>query len=258
MGMVGMGISMPTTTRVLVRNTRASDTQVKLMFNIKSRTKSALESVIANAVSAKDIQRELQRRALRESADYVIEHMQNTQSVATVHAVHDVATRAISTPGLVLEFGVYTGGTLNYIASLLPDREIYGFDSFEGLPESWRDGFARGTFAIQHLPRVRGNVHLVKGWFEDTLPLFVNSAVANVAYMHIDCDLYSSTATIFQHLAQRIVVGTVIVFDEYFNYPGWQNGEFRAFQEYLAARHRRCEYLTYNHRHEQVAVRITQ
>ena len=39
--------------------------------------------------------------------------------------------------GLFLEFGVSAGRTVNYIASLVPDKTIYGFDSFEGLPEDW-------------------------------------------------------------------------------------------------------------------------
>ena len=51
--------------------------------------------------------------------------------------------------------------------------------------------------------------------------------------------------------------GTVIVFDEYFNYSGWEEGEFRAFQEFVAARKLSYEYLTYNREHQQVAVRIT-
>lgn len=49
---------------------------------------------------------------------------------------------------------------------------------------------------------------------------------------------------------------TVIVFDEYFNYDGWRQGEFRAFQEFVTEANLGYEYLTYNHRHQQVAVRI--
>jgi hypothetical protein len=57
-------------------------------------------------------------------------------------------------------------------------------------------------------------------------------------------------------LADRIVAGTVIQFDEYFNYPGWQDGEFKAWSEFVAARHVKFEYLGYCDRNEQVAVRI--
>jgi hypothetical protein len=54
----------------------------------------------------------------------------------------------------------------------------------------------------------------------------------------------------------RIKSGTVIVFDEYFNYPGWQGGAFKAFKEFIAYSGLSYEYLTYNRLHEQVAVQI--
>jgi hypothetical protein len=53
-----------------------------------------------------------------------------------------------------------------------------------------------------------------------------------VSFLHIDCDLYSSTACIFRLLAPRIVPGTVIVFDEFLNYPGWRLHEFKAWEEF--------------------------
>lgn len=75
-------------------------------------------------------------------------------------------------------------------------------------------------------------------------------------FLHIDCDLYSSTKVVFDFLKNQIVKGTVIVFDEYFNYPGWQNGEFKAFKEFVIQNNVEYEYLTYNRYHEQVAVII--
>ena len=51
--------------------------------------------------------------------------------------------------------------------------------------------------------------------------------------------------------------GTVIVFDEYFNFPGWQEDEFRAWQEFAAHNHIQYEYLGFVSRHQQVAIRIT-
>ena len=63
----------------------------------------------------------------------------------------------------------------------------------------------------------------------------------------------------FDVLADRIVAGTVIQFDEFFNYPGWQQGEYKAFQELVAARSATVEYLGYAEGGDgaQVAVRIT-
>jgi hypothetical protein len=57
-------------------------------------------------------------------------------------------------------------------------------------------------------------------------------------------------------LERYIRVGTIIIFDEYFNHPGWQEGEFRAFQEFVSNRNIVYKYLAFNKYHEQVAVEI--
>jgi hypothetical protein len=55
-------------------------------------------------------------------------------------------------------------------------------------------------------------------------------------------------------LAPRLANGTVILFDEYFNYPNWEQHEFKAFQEFVSARHVKYTYLAFAR--QQVAVRI--
>lgn len=205
---------------------------------------------------AKNIQFERQVRALKTTVDYVEEHMSNVVSKDSKWKVHQYALSKVSLNGLFLEFGVYQGQTVNYIAKRTSEI-VYGFDSFEGLPEFWRDGFDKGVFAMDTLPKVEQNVVLVKGYFDQTLPEFLQkNGNAPVAYLHIDCDLYSSTKTIFQHLKGRILPGTVIVFDEYFNFPGWQNDEFKAFKEFIEESQLKYTYLTYNRLDEQVAVKI--
>ena len=127
---------------------------------------------------------------------------------------------------------------------------------FSGLPEDWRTGFEKGVFAQPH-PDVSENVELLQGLFVDTIPPFLSStAHQNVSFIHIDCDLYSSTKTIFNLLGDRIVPGTVIVFDEYLGYPSWQQHEYRAFQEYVAANQVRYRYLGFASSHTSVAVLI--
>ena len=88
------------------------------------------------------------------------------------------------------------------------------------------------------------------------LPPFIKEQPQPIAFIHIDCDLYSSTKTVFELLGRRIQPGCVIVFDEYFNYPGWQDGEFKAFQEFIQHSGLAYDYIGYNRRHEQVAVKI--
>lgn len=195
-------------------------------------------------------------RAALESADYADARMQDAAICTNVGAVLDHGLRAVERQGLFLEFGVWSGRTVNYIADRHADT-VHGFDSFEGLPEDWSMNYVKGDFATHgELPEVRSNVQLHVGWFDQTLPRFVAKNDDPVAFIHIDCDLYSSTKTVFQFLGDRIGPGTVIVFNEYFNYPGWQNHEFKAFQELVAGRKLRYRYLCYNENECHVATII--
>jgi Macrocin-O-methyltransferase (TylF) len=169
----------------------------------------------------------------------------------------DLLTHALSKApreGLILEFGVASGRTIRHLASLT-DRKIDGFDSFEGLPETWRDGFEKGAFA-QKMPTVPANVTLHKGWFSDTLPKFLQQSNEKVALLHVDCDLYSSTTCVLNLLKDRIKPETMIVFDEYFNYPGWQNHEHKAFEEFTQETGIPFRFDAFVPSHQQVCVAI--
>jgi hypothetical protein len=201
------------------------------------------------------------RLASEESAQYVLKHMRAVPNFDTDYDLHHwVATtqldRGLLAHGQVLEFGVATGRTLNQFAHWLPHKTVYGFDGFDGLPEDWTSRMRKGFFARKHLPRVRRNCELVVGWFNETLPGFVEKRPEPVALLHVDCDLYSSTVTILNNLKNNIVPGTVIVFDEYMNYPGWQLDEFRAWQEHCKMYGVEYEYIGRVSRHQKVAVRV--
>lgn len=155
---------------------------------------------------------------------------------------------------LFLEFGTYKGESINFCSSLIPEAKFYGFDSFEGLSESFSI-WKRGRFDIKgKLPKVNKNVSLIKGYFNETLPKFLEEHKEKAAFIHIDCDLYSSTKTIFENIYDRIVPNTIIQFDEYYNYPGWRNHEFKAFQEFCKKYSVEYEYIGISHM--QVAVVI--
>lgn len=202
------------------------------------------------------------RLASEESARYVTENMRTVPNFDTDYDLHDWVVRSqldsdLVERGLVLEFGVATGRTLNHFARLLPNKTIHGFDGFDGLPEDWTSRMPKGFFARKNLPRVRSNCELVVGWFDDTLPRFVPLCRgAPVALLHVDCDLYSSAVTVLNNLKDQIVPGTVIVFDEYLNYPGWQLDEFRAWQEHVKAFGVKYQYIGRVSRHQKVAVRV--
>lgn len=197
----------------------------------------------------------LRQAALAETVAYIREKMAGAMIKANEFEVLSYAVQQVTLTGLFLEFGVRTGTTINHLARRLPGQTIYGFDSFEGLPEAWRGWVQdKGAFGGEGLPRVRDNVRLVKGWFEQSLPEFLAGQPGPVAFMHIDSDLYSSAKTIFEHLTGRIGPGTIIVFNEYFNYPNWQAHEYKAFQEFCAAHQVSYDYLCWGQ--FEVAVKI--
>jgi hypothetical protein len=161
--------------------------------------------------------------------------------------------------GLHLEFGVFKGASINRLANIKPDIVFYGFDSFVGLPEAWNMGAPRGAFSLKgELPPVRKNVKLIKGFYDDTLPSFVNNnAGRSIAFMHIDCDLYSSTKTVLRLTKELMRDGTIILLDEFFNFPDWRNrGEFKAFAEFIEESKFEFEYLAYIRHGVQMGVRI--
>jgi len=137
------------------------------------------------------------------------------------------------TDGLLLEFGVFKGRTIRKIAATFPDKEIFGFDSFEGFPSDGRNDWQADFDTRGEFPEVPGNVQLIKGFFETTVPEFVDRHPQNVLLMHIDCDIFSSTRTVFENVRDQIVPGTVIVFDELLHYRGVENHEFLAFFLFL-------------------------
>ena len=163
-----------------------------------------------------------------------------------------VAQRRLRKEWLWLEFGAFEGRSTMRMrnASLIWARRggVFAFDSFLGLPSDWRT--EPGTFPAgkhdERLPLSKGRfskrgcppfhlsgIRWMVGWFNETLPRFLETHHAPVGVVHIDCDLYSSTDTVLRLLEPRLRAGTIIIFDELLNYPGWQLHEARAFVELL-------------------------
>lgn len=201
-----------------------------------------------------------QMQDLFSSVEFERQHLAAVQMFKTRQELFKFALDRVTVrDGLYAEFGVYKGDSINRLARLRPNQVFHAFDSFEGLPESWTLGARTGAFSVGgRLPAVHGNVVLVKGFFEDTLQQFVSTRdYKAVAFLHVDCDLYSATKTVLDRLAPLLVEGTVIVFDEYFNYPGWQQGEYKAFAEFIESHDRLSyDYIGYIRNGGQVAVRL--
>lgn len=207
----------------------------------------------------RDIFGAAEREAARTSALFAYEHFPTATTYTDKHATLEHAVALAPPVGMALEFGVYSGTTLGIIARGRDEgasQGVYGFDSFEGLPEDWRSTFAAGTFAVDEPPQVAG-AELVVGWFDDTLPAFLDAHPGPVALLHVDADLYSSACTVLDLCGPRLVEGSVVVFDEYFNFPGWEQHEHRAWQEYVARTGTAFTWEAYTATDEQVVVRIT-
>ncbi|MGH3914935.1 MAG: class I SAM-dependent methyltransferase [Pseudonocardiaceae bacterium] len=206
--------------------------------------------------SRRDLWVAAEREAAASSERFAREVMPTACTFDNSIATLEYALSLASPDGMALEFGVYTGRTLTIIVEARKRSQIFGFDSFQGLPEDWRTNLPAGTFATDQLPDVAG-AELIVGWFDDTLAGFVADHPDPVAFLHLDADLYSSTVTVLEHVGPRLRPGSVIIFDEYFNYPGWERHEHRAWQEFVAKTGIECRYVAYTHNDEQVVVVVT-
>jgi O-methyltransferase len=177
---------------------------------------------------------------------------------ALIQAVQYVAENEI--PGAVVECGVWKGGSMMAAALALlrlgrADRDLYLFDTFEGMPQPTdRDVAYNGRTAAMDFDRTRtsadssdwcnaplqavrealrstgyteSRIHLVKGKVQDTIP---GSAPASIALLRLDTDWYESTRHELEHLFPRLSEAGVIIIDDYGH---WQ-GARQATDEYLS------------------------
>lgn len=151
-------------------------------------------------------------------------------------------------PGDLVTCGVYRGGSSAVLAGANRksgvQRNSWLFDSFQGLPEpTERDGFeaqetyhkgwcaasedeVRQLFAC--LGFMSSKVHIVKGWFQDTLLV---SPIQQIALLHIDGDWYNSVKICLATLFDRVQPNGVIVLDDYGRWEGCRNATNDFFSE---------------------------
>ncbi len=197
----------------------------------------------------------VKKKAHNSSVRFILKNCPRATACRSPKKLMDIAINAVGTNGAYLEFGVFKGASINYIARKKHDKKIYGFDSFEGLQEAWAHN-PKYSFSLGgKLPKVKNNVILCKGYFEKTLPEWLEKHDDKIAFLHIDCDLYSSTKTIFDCLKERLQAGTVIVFDDYFNFPGWEEDAHRVFTDFTKETKLRFEYLGYSYKELAIIIR---
>lgn len=183
----------------------------------------------------------LRQEAVRDAVEYIRGDRRFDHARVMLHnaeALQSVLNAVPMWDGIIAEFGVYRGTSLTTIARYFSDSTIHGFDSFVGLPEAWGGTEkSAGTFDVGGTPPELpvDNVEFHVGWFEQTVPKFAAQTSEPFRFAHLDADLYSSTKIVLDYLGDRFIPGTVIVFDEYFGYHGWQHHEHKAFEEFLTA-----------------------
>jgi len=173
-------------------------------------------------------------------------------------AYHTKLCDYITVDGLNMEFGVYRGTSITTFSNNINGKMIYGFDSFEGLPDKWDDENPQGCFSLNGnipsgpldkqtqvdpgmystamhvaLTGWNPNIKLIKGLVQDTVAPFLKEHDGPIAFMHMDLDIYSATRSVFLDTQDRLVDSTIIAFDELLDYPTYKEHELKAFAELL-------------------------
>ena len=132
-----------------------------------------------------------------------------------------------------LEFGVYQGTSANYFSKYV--KKLYAFDGFQGLKEDWLGTNQRkGSVDLnKKVPKLNSNVEPIVGWVENTLEDFLEKHNPKINFVHLDMDTYSPTKFTLERIKPYLVKNAIILFDELYNYVGWQHGEYKALKEVL-------------------------
>ena len=151
------------------------------------------------------------------------------------------AAEQAAIPGALVECGVAQGGTAammmlaNRAVGPAP-RKAWLFDSYEGLPEPTPEDYEDGKTGDHIRPLPKGSclgtveqvselvfdtlklpaaeVKLVKGWFQDTVPV-KKTEVGPIAVLRLDGDWYESTRVPLDHLYDQVSPGGFVIIDDY-------------------------------------------
>jgi len=125
--------------------------------------------------------------------------------------------------GAFAEFGVMKGGSLDLLASLHPNRKIYGIDSYNGLPAPTKEDLhVKGEFAlnekdwrmlITHFNNTHKNTEIVVGFSPNVFNQVPKDET--FSFVHIDVDLYSSVNDALDYFYPRLIENGILLFDDY-------------------------------------------
>jgi Macrocin-O-methyltransferase (TylF) len=174
------------------------------------------------------------------------------------HLLLEIKTQKV--PGEFVEFGIFQGAWINRLYEMteragLGDRQIWGFDSFAGLSRPhpsadtsfWKEGMyavPRSEVETNVLVAERPRIHLVEGFFSESLKSAAAARLGEVALARVDCDIYEPALDCLRYLGLRLANGSVLVFDDWAHHQDY--GETRAFFEWVpSVPHLRFEFLCF-------------
>ena len=153
-----------------------------------------------------------------------------------------------------LEFGTFNGTSANFFSKYI--TKLYCFDSFEGLSEDWvGSSLAKGHFNLnKKIPKLNFKIEPIVGWVEDTLDDFLKKHNPTINFVHMDMDTYSPTEFTLRRIKPYLAKNSIILFDELYNYEGWELGEYKALNEIF--KENEFDYLAFELETKRCAIKI--
>jgi hypothetical protein len=189
-------------------------------------------------IALKDIRIAAQFRAATSSAEWLHANADRAPAYARRPELLEAVIPQIPAQGDFAEFGVFKGAVTWFVRPRFPDRAYHAFDSWKGVPEAMSLAVSKFSFDLGGtVPDLPADTTVHAGWFEDTIPAWRARCAATVAFAYIDCDLYESVRTVLEGIADRVRPGSILVFDDWYNFPNWQAHSLRAVNEW-SGRHR--------------------
>jgi hypothetical protein len=190
----------------------------------------------------------------------------DVRRLGKILAQYELYKRIVGLPGEVIECGVYKAASLMRLLTFREmletehSRKVIAFDAFGRFPTTADEqdtefiadferegGDGIGVDALERVLEHKGfgNVELVAGNINATLPDYVKRhPELRVSLLHVDVDCYEPTVTILEQLFDRLVVGGLLVLDDYASVAG----ETRATDEFFRERRCRLEKLPLSHK----------
>jgi len=234
---------------------------------LKSLIKSALESTKQGKRVLNYLQ--IKKTAFQPASGDPFSYLDKRMKKKTIDIIYSdvfeklfILLKSLPLKGDIFEFGVFQGYTALLFAKNLKkfafeDTSLHLFDSFVGLPEEreldknsyeFASGvWVKGSMAVadglekyiqNKLAKIltKKRIHLIKGFFEDTLELYFDKLRAKAKIVHIDCDLYSASKYVLNFLFKNEIIqdGTIMIFDDWMTSLGNPNlGQRKATWEVL-------------------------